>query len=178
MFCWFFRLMISHAADKDEPLSRATLKHVRHCRRCGKFHESCQALSKDLRKQVHVFDRPLSAERTQAIQAAVRGGPAKTRSVTLWWRPIAAAACIALITCASIFIFAKRRQSREPTDPGMTGLAQVVGQDLAGAWTALLEKPLADEMRNIVEDTETAARFLYACVAVDMTNRPPTPANN
>jgi len=170
--------MISHAADKDEPLLGATRKHVRHCRQCSQFHNSFQALSKDLRKQVHVFDRPLSAERTQAIQAAVRGGPAKTRSVTLWWRPIAAAACIALITCASIFILARHRQNQEPRNPSTAGVERVITQNVPGAWSALIEKPLTDEMRNIVEDTETAARFLYACVAVDITNRPPTRANN
>jgi hypothetical protein len=171
--------MISNAADKGEPLSGATLKHVQHCRQCSKFHESCRALGKDLRKEAHVFDRPLSTERTQAIRAAIRSGPVKTRSVTLRWRPIAAAACIALIACASLFFFAKHRQKREPTDPGMAGLTRVLTQNVPGAWSGLMiEKPLADEMQNIVEDTETAARFLYACVAVDMTNRPSAPANN
>jgi len=48
--------------------------------------------------------------------------------------------------------------------------AACVGLNLPKSWPRLIETPLASEFKNIMYDTESAVRFLIACVAVDIAN--------
>ncbi len=44
-----------------------------------------------------------------------------------------------------------------------------VGRDLPATWPQLIERPLAGEYEKLANDTQSAVRFLAACVDVDIT---------
>jgi hypothetical protein len=54
---------------------------------------------------------------------------------------------------------------------------RLVEEDPASGLAALLEKPLANELQNLVDDTESAVRFLLTCVAVDIADDESKPVN-
>jgi len=162
MFCWFFRLRISHAADVDKSLSLLTKRHVNNCTCCREFYNLCQWFSEDLSRE----------SLSKRILEGVGSGKPKTYRVRSKLRPVAAAACIALIIAAGVLLVARRRPNRsaEETEQPAARLVNLVGQDPSGTAAELLEEPLATEWQNIVEDTESAVRFLLACVPVDITD--------
>lgn len=57
MFCRFFRMMISHAADADGALGHMTQRHIRRCHNCRRFCESCQTLGDALRAEATDLSR-------------------------------------------------------------------------------------------------------------------------
>jgi hypothetical protein len=76
-----------------------------------------------------------------------------------------------LIALASVFFLAQRRhiQRKNEIDKTIATFRNLVGHDLSPGLAELVEKPLAGELQNIVRGGESAARFLWACVAVDVT---------
>ncbi len=172
MFCWFFRLKISHAADMDKSLSLLTKRHVDSCTRCREFYNLCQWFSENLPREAAGLRDRISASLSKRILEGVGSEKPKTYKVRSKLRPIAAAACIALIISAGVLLVARRRPNRaaDETEQPATGLVKLVGQEPSGRVAELFEEPLATELQNIVEDTESAVRFLLACVPVDITD--------
>jgi predicted anti-sigma-YlaC factor YlaD len=172
MFCWFFRLRISHAADVDKSLSLLTKRHVNNCTCCREFYNLCQWLGEDLPREAAGMRDKIPTSLSKRILEGVGSGKPKTYRVRSKLRPVAAAACIALIIAAGVLLVARRRPNRsaEETEQPAARLVNLVGQDPSGTAAELLEEPLATEWQNIVEDTESAVRFLLACVPVDITD--------
>jgi hypothetical protein len=90
----------------------------------------------------------------------------------------AAAACVALIivTSASLIVMKQDDRNNVPHGPQQMTLAiqelrsvyTQVGRDLPISWPPVIEEPLASEFENLANNTESAVRFLVACVAVDI----------
>lgn len=171
MFCWFFRLAISHTTDADKPLSAATKRHADRCPDCREFYHLCRSLAEDLRREVAAFSRDTPAKLSERIMRNVAGTETQTSNIRILLRPIAVAACIALIALASVFVSVQRRHIQHKNEIAKTvaTFRNLVGRDLSPELAELVEKPLAGELQNIVRDTESAARFLWTCVAVDVT---------
>lgn len=95
-----------------------------------------------------------------------------------------AAACVALLILTAVVFLVTQRKGRDNAQPSQTQMAiaiqelravyEQVGQDLTITWPAVIEEPLASELDSLANDTESAVRFLVACVAVDI---PGTAAN-
>ena len=171
MFCWFFRLMISNAVDADNGLSGRTERHTRRCANCREFYEACLSLGKGLRRERAVVNDEFSRRLSERVLAAVPGRRANTYKLTFKWRPIVAAACVAVIASMGI-LFLTRRENGPDSDQYEKGreiIYSLVGEDFLGAWPKLVEGPLPSEIENLAGDTESAVRFLVACVAVDPT---------
>jgi len=83
-----------------------------------------------------------------------------------------AAACVALIVLMVILLLAVRRDDEDAGLPGqvepIAELRALAGEDFAVGWPGLIKEPLANELNNLTNDTESALRFLVACVAVDI----------
>lgn len=172
MFCWFFRLMISHAADGNNRLSARTQNHIRRCAGCREFHEACLSLGEGLRREAPLPDEQFSRRLHERIVSAVPGQRPETYKLVIKWRPvIAAAACIAVL--ASIGILFLTRSEKVPDSnryaEGKKIIYDLVGEELLEAWPESVESPLADEVENLTRDTESAVRFLVACITVDPT---------
>jgi hypothetical protein len=171
MFCWFFRLMISHAADGNSSLSAITQKHVSRCAGCREFHEACLSLGEGLRREAPGLDEEFSSRLHERIASAVPGQRPETYKLVIKWRPVIAAACVAVL--ASIGILLLTRSEKVPDSnryaEGKKIIYELVGEELLEAWPESVGSPLADEVENLTRDTESAVRFLVACVAVDPT---------
>lgn len=170
MFCWLFRLMISNSIDVNRPISATTKRHLEKCPNCRHFYSLCHSLEEALPAEAKVLVQdspPISNER-------IMQGIAKTGNVNVdvrnKFRPFAVAAGIALILLVGILLLPSGRKTANDSDFGMAvaELTDMLNLDREQALSGLVEKPLATELQSIVADTESAARFLYTCVAVDV----------
>jgi hypothetical protein len=99
----------------------------------------------------------------------------------------AAAACLALIVLIGASLLVMKRNGRNNIQPNpaqmsvaiqeLRSVYEQVGQDLPITWPQVIEEPLANEFENLANDTESAVRFLVACVAVDITDVKGRPLN-
>jgi len=90
----------------------------------------------------------------------------------------AAAACLALIVLIGALLLVMQRNGRDIAQPKQPQMAvaiqelrtlyKQVGQDLPLTWPEVFEKPLAGEFKSLTNDTQSAVRFLVACVTVDI----------
>ena len=71
-------------------------------------------------------------------------------------------------------LFLAKLHNNQVSGPDKSGteiqaIRNLGGGDLAGAWSGFVERPLAGELENLENDTESAVRFLVTCVAVNIT---------
>ena len=174
MFCWFFRLRISGAMDGDGVLSRAAEKHIRHCANCREFHSRCVSLADRLRNKAAVLNDGTCSRLNARILRAIQYRQVDAKKAGIRLRPAALAACLALTVLVGVLFLAKHRNNQVGGKAISGTEIQVIrnpgGGDFAGAWSGFVERPLANELENLENDTESAVRFLVACVAVNVTD--------
>ncbi len=171
MFCWFFRLMISCAADGRELFSGLTERHLSNCDSCRRFREMCLSLGSDLKSQAPVSEAA-TVERLnkRVIRTLAHLQRKKYGAATaIRLRPALVAACLALAVAIGTWAILKKpaRQAVAKTTDPVAGLRRVVAEDFPLEWSRTIDIPLDSELRNLTDDTESAVRFLLACVAVD-----------
>ena len=166
MICWFFRIMISNASDSDRGLPVIVKRHIRRCSACCEFHRTCMTLGWELPAQA-VVAKAHMADHLGPRMAA--GEPAVKRYVPrprFGSRRLAAVAAIALISAvAALIVFGPHFINGSPPvaqQPVAMGI-----QDVPIPWSVALRNPLQTELNSLTNDTQSAVRFLVACVAVD-----------
>ncbi len=174
MFCSIFRLMISHAVDGDSQLAGTAEKHIRHCASCREFYETCLSLGEGLTREAAISNEEVSERLSARVPKVMSRRRIDTYTVRLRLRPIVAAACVALIALMVVLFLAVRRDGQDagPTGPvePIAELRALAGDNFPAVWPGLIKEPLANELNNLTNDTESALRFLVACVAVDITD--------
>jgi len=174
MFCWLYRFMISSAVDADNRLSTGTQRHIENCAHCQGFHEMCLSLGQGLRSEAarRGADEELPARFGRRVLAAVPARAAETYKLPIRRsRTVIAAACIAVAVLLGTLFLTLSQNESPPTEPArIDGLYNLMGDGHPAAWAGLVDKPLAGELENLAEGTESAVRFLVACVAVNPTN--------
>jgi hypothetical protein len=163
MTCWFFRLMISLAADSGVSVGRLTSRHVAGCVGCRRFQEDCGVIEGALRADGAQYawgsgrftHRVLS--RLGDSQPSNRAWPVRAA--------LAVAACIVIAATAAVFL---TRPATQPAGPSTVTIVAFVppDADLETAWTRLIERPLVAEAESLTNDTESGIRFLVACLNV------------
>ena len=170
MLCWFFRLMISDAADSDKDIGRLTRRHAARCAPCRQFYQSCHRVETGLRSEATHLGRA-----REPLPPRIRTGLSNRRGQTVSLRAVAVAACIAIAGLAGIYRLHVARPA-QPPDMGWVSAPAVsdpVQEASAWAeahptdWVDLIKSPLATEMRNIAGDAESSIRFLVACLSVN-----------
>lgn len=182
MFCGLFRLMISQAVDGDNELSGLTNKHIHHCSGCREFYQTCLSLAKGLKREAAIPCAEASEGLSTRILTAIPPRQIETYKVKVKLWPILTAACVGLIVLTEVLFLTGRRDERNTNNqqeiaklPNIFTPYELLGSRLGEknsqtAWSGLIERPLTSELDNLVVDTESAVRFLVACVAVDFTN--------
>ncbi len=178
MVCWLFRMMISHTADKDNQPSGIMQEHMCNCTDCREFYKTCQSLGERLTREALISNSRTSSRLNDHILNAIPTRRTETQKVGMKLWIAAAAACLALIVLAgaSLMVMKPNGQNNIQPNPAQMTVAiqelrtvyRQVGQDLPIAWPRVIEEPLANEFENLANDTESAVRFLVACVAVDI----------
>jgi len=172
MFCWFYKLMISNAVDGAGGLSAAARRHIRRCTTCREFHQSCLSLGEGLRREATILNSQLSTRLGKRVMAAVSDQSAETYKLPANWRPVVAAASIALaVLVGALFLASRQTEPPAPEPRRVTEIPSLTRYEIpTAAWAGLVERPLAGEFKNLADNTESAVRFLVACVAVDPTS--------
>ena len=171
--------MISHVQDKDGSPSGITEKHIRHCPDCRRFFNTCRSLNKRLTQEAAVLNKRLPKRMSQHILSAINDQGTRTHKVRINFWMSAAAACLALIILIGVLLLLTRqddgRERMTPSRPQMNVAIQElrkvydqVGRDLPATWPQLIERPLAGEYEKLTNDTQSAVRFLAACINVDV----------
>ena len=176
--------MISHAVDGDSRLSEATQKHIRHCASCREFYEICLSLGEGLTREATISSEEVSERLSARILTAMHLRRTETYKVRMRLRPMVAAACVALIVLTGVLLLLRQPEKQQPNqyEQAVKVIRDIVvsADNLAGGslvkeqfpagWPGLIEEPLANELNNLADDTESALRFLVACVAVDISD--------
>ena len=177
MFCWLYRLIISNAADTGSELSHATQRHIDNCANCREFRQICLSLGEGLKREAaqRGAGDELPADLVRRVLAAAPAKSAETFTLPIrWTRPALAAACIVVAALIAVFSLTWGPDEAPPAEPpridGLYGLIDDGHLRLRRTWTGLVDKPLTEEIENLTRGTESAVRFLVACVAVDPTN--------
>ena len=180
MYCWLFRLMISHAMDGDKQLSKRTTRHLRHCASCRQFYKTCLSLGEGLRHQTATSSREAPGHLSERIFAAIHTQQPKTYKVGMKLGPAVAAACVGLVAVTGVLLLFREPKKRQPNEydkavqvarnvavsvQNLTGNRLTTAQFPQG-WPGLVEEPLASEIRNLTNDTQSAVRFLVDCMSV------------
>ena len=157
-------------------LSGLTRKHVHVCAACHQFYETSQSLAEDLRREAAIVGHERGREALSGrILAVVTQRQRETYKVRIKLWPIVTAASLSLIVLTSVLFLAGRNDDQAVStsvDPNLPvqPLPNLASQNLPKAWPQLIERPLTAEMKNLVDDTESAVRFLVACVSVNITD--------
>jgi len=179
MFCWFYKFMISHVQDKGRSPSGITEKHIRYCSDCRQFLNTCRSLNKRLTQEAAVLNKRLPKYLSENILSAVKNHGTQIHKVRMkLWIP-AAAACLAFILLTgALMLLTRRHHGRNNIPPDRSQMTIAfqelrkvygqVGRDLPATWPQLIERPLAGEYERLTNDTQSAVRFLVACVDVDI----------
>ena len=166
MFCRFFKIMISHAAVVGRPPGHITQRHMERCESCRRFYESCRFLGDGLRAEAMDLSSACK-QRIERIKKGLAGPSRRTRYIPIRLRYFAAAACMALAATAAVMFMSRPPEPRPPVEEPGIPFSDLFVTDLQTTWSGLLEEPLAGEMNSLARDTESAIRFLVACVDVD-----------
>jgi hypothetical protein len=179
MFCWFYKFMISHVQDKGSLPSGITQKHIRHCTDCRQFLNTCRSLGKSLTRQAAVSNKRLSGRLSKHILSVINNQETRIHKMRMKFWITSAAACLAFIVLiGALLLLTRRDNGRGDIQPGrhqmgvaiqeLRNIYDQVGRDLPATWPQLIERPLAGEYERLANDTQSAVRFLVACVDVDI----------
>jgi hypothetical protein len=159
--CWFFRCMISHAADSGRDIGPLTSRHTARCAGCRQFYQSCRVLDAGLRSEAADLGRTSGLLTRQMLAGLTNVQPQGRRLPTR--AVLVAAACLVIAALAGI-LMTQHRESPEPPSPPRP--ATWAGTYPAIAWPGLIESPLETEVKKITSNTESGIRFLVACLNV------------
>ena len=178
MVCWLFRLMISQTIDKDDQPSGTIQEHVCKCRDCREFYNTCQSLGENLTREAAIANDKTYRRLNRQVIGAISTQRIHTQkpNIKLWIS--ATAACIALFFLLGALLMLARRDGPGIVQPKQSQIAEgiqelriiysQVGSDLPIIRPGVIEKPLANEFKSLTNDTQSAVRFLVACVTVDI----------
>jgi len=123
-----------------------------------------------LKKEAAALDNELPGSLRRRILTAATARTSGKYRLPINLRSAIAAACIAIaVLIGALLLTLPENRPLPPDPPQIAGLHRVVDPKLPAAWAGFVQKPLTDEIENITHDTESAVRFLVACVAVDPT---------
>lgn len=162
MWCWFFKRMVSHAADTDRDPGWLTTRHLCRCHACSRFHEACLSLAQGLRGEaLHITDGVRPAGRRSGVMGMPRGIPSATGPAMI---RIAIAAVVALVASLGIYLVA--RSLYLETAPPTKQAEEIISTASDNTWEPLAMNPLATEIENLVSDAESGVAFVLACLDV------------
>ena len=169
MFCWFFKLTISHSCDVDKPVGGITRNHIDKCAECRHFHKACGSLKKALPEEAKIMEQKYPSVSTEKIMQGISESPANSMIVRNKFRPIAIAAIIVLVFSLGIALFQSERHNEKNNnfDQAVNEVAGMINFNRERILSELIEEPLDTELQNIIADAESAAYFLFSCAGVN-----------
>jgi len=170
MPCWFYRFMISHAADSDREPDERTKRHIAGCAACRSFYEGWETVRRSLQAEANALQQA-QGHVTDQISRALAEPPRRRVPISTGLK-LATAACLALAALIGVRAMIRTERPAPPTDRPVPTV-NLTGADLK-TWTRLVERPLASEWENLASDTESGVRFVASCLNVSPVPREPS----
>ena len=169
MFCWFFRLIISHSNDVDRPVTGITKNHIDKCSDCRQFYHICNSLGKTLLAEAKILGQKYPSVSEERIMQNISKSETNYLTIRTKFRPMTIAAVNVLILAIGIMLLPSERQtvSNDDFDNAVADITGLIDFDGGRIISGLIEEPLDTELQNIIADTKSAAYFFLACVGVD-----------
>ena len=169
MFCWFFKLTISHSYDVDKPIVGITKKHIDKCAECRQFYNVCRSLKKTLPEEAKMLEQKYPSVSMEKIMQGTSESPAKSLTIRNKFRPIAIAAMIAFLFLLGVVFFPSESndEKNDNYNKVVTEVVSMISFDRERILSELIEEPLDTELHNIIADAESAAYFLLSCVGAN-----------
>jgi hypothetical protein len=179
MFCWYYRIRISHALDGDRALPKGVEKHINQCGSCRRFYQGSLAVADQLRREAaemlgHRVDVDLGGE-TLSSSATKLVFP----SLHLWR---AAAAVLVVLAAGVIFWSVTKPEPVVNQKKELQTFADIVYEHGFAADTfalktgdslqMLVANPFQAEMSRITEDANRALDFLMVNLVSNQTEIP------
>ena len=185
MFCFIYRMLISHALDGNKPASQRTLRHISHCPRCRRFHKSNLILQQQLRHDVPVSRPAFASYLTDRVMSEInRREPHTTRTVRLNWAlgkaaQVAACAAVLMIAILTYHVYEDSPQEHTQTaqhNPAILLSTMVSNESVIARlvqvnpdlWRQIVDTPLIDECSRLAADVDAAQNFLMTCLPVQL----------
>ena len=180
MFCFIYRMLISHALDSDRSVSQRTLRHISHCPQCRRFHKSNLILQQHLRRDVPVSRAAFASYLNDRVMSEIdRREPHTTETVRLGWafgKAAQIAACAAVLMIAILTYHIYEDSPQEHTQTAQLPSAMVSNESVIARlvqvnpdlWRQIVDTPLVDECSRLAADVSAARNFLMTCLPVQL----------
>lgn len=183
MRCFFSRMAISHALDRDGPIPDRVRRHILHCPACRQFHETAAALPEKLRndlpekgtpEDLSLCERVVSAVQREGVRERPPRRSVLSRSL---WVPVAAAS---LVLICLLFLLDSGRDNGE--DGALDDLASGTESAVISDWDLLtrndlldggslcidlVSRPLRAEVERLSRDAEAVSEFFIDFLPVE-----------
>lgn len=177
MFCWLFKLTISHVCDTGRPLWPITQKHLKRCNHCREFYKFCLSIAEELPAEADSLSRDFPTVLHQRIQhyiSEINTDVTYTR-IKAWSIGIAAVLTV-IVLLSGITLFTNNHETQvfdNQNNPNIVSVTNDLEKLFASGikWTqadSAIENPITTELQNLAASTRSAASFLLACVDVDI----------
>lgn len=177
MFCWFFKLTISHVCDTGRPLWPITQKHLNKCTHCREFYNFCLSIAEELPAEADRLSHDFHTVLHQRIQHYINeiSTDVTYTRIKVWSIGIAAVLTV-IILLSGISLFTNHQETQvleNQNNPDIVSVTNELeklfasGIELTKA-NAAIENPIMTELQNLTASTQSAASFLLACVDVDI----------
>ena len=170
MFCWFYRLSISHSYDVEKPVTGITKKHLKKCENCRHFYNVTNYLENNLPIEAKLIRNKFSLETDEQIIQNIGEVEQNPVHVKMNFKPIAAAAGIIFISLVSLLFLPSKQESqdRDQFNKTIADFSDIMNFDRGVAFTGIIEEPIQAELNNIVGDVKSVAKFLLTCVDINI----------
>jgi len=185
MFCFIYRMLISHALDGNKPASQRTLRHISHCPACRRFHKSNLILQQQLRRDTPVSQAAFASYLNDRVMSEIdQQVPYTTETVRPGWAfskaaQVAACAAALLIALLAYHVYESGPQEHTQTvqrNPAILPSAMASNESLIARlvqvdpdlWQQLVDTPLIDECSRLAADVDAARNFLMTCLPMQL----------
>jgi hypothetical protein len=170
MFCWFYRLNISHSFDAEKPVIGITRKHLENCESCRHFYNAIHFMESALPAEAKLLTKDFSSESNAQILQNITELKMKPAPFRINLRPVAVAAGIVYIFLISTFFLPSNPtvDEQDRFNETLTGLTNIVNYDKGIAFAGIIQGPIHTELENIIGDVKSVARFLFTCININI----------
>jgi hypothetical protein len=185
MFCFVYRLLISHAEDQDRPVGPSVQNHCSGCPACRHYFNETRALARGLRQPEVIDDSARATEFNQRILSTLdrrHNDPAPSLVAPRIFRtPAVAAATVGLLIAVGSLLYISHRHNDSIAPETLSRMQQDIqafilpgGSPLPGAmawqqpddWSQWVETPMSRELDHIIGDATAAADALLTCLSL------------
>jgi len=177
MLCRLYKWRISCSIDDECALSEAVKKHLLKCPGCRAFFSTSLLLAERLPVQAELLSAEIPARVHGEVSRMISQEMKPEKKEAGYRRRMVAAAAVLIVWLGVIAIALLREKPVRVADSdeyveasrklreifAADGLMQ---ENLVESLPGLLERPVSGELRNIADETESAVRFLLACLTV------------